>query len=76
MVDELKIGGIYEHYKGKRYLVKDVARHSESLELMVVYECLYENPLGKMWIRPLQMFQEKIEIDGRVLARFRLVDTN
>ena len=73
MKRELKIGGIYEHYKGNRYLVKDLVKHSESLEWMVFYECLYENPEGKNWVRPLEMFLEDVTIDGRVIPRFKLL---
>ena len=70
---ELVIGGVYEHYKGKRYLVHDLVRHSETLEELVYYECLYENDLGKMWVRPREMFLGTIEIDGQLRERFRFV---
>ena len=66
--------GVYEHYKGKRYRVIDVARHSESLEEFVLYECLYENELGKLWVRPKLMFLESIEIEGEVRPRFRWIE--
>ena len=59
---EIKIGGTYQHYKGMNYLVTGLARHSETMEWMVVYECLYENPAGKVWVRPLGMFTEEVEI--------------
>jgi len=72
-MDDLKIGGIYQHYKGKNYIVKDLARHSETLEWMVLYECLYENPEGKLWVRPLGMFLETVEIDGKSLPRFKYI---
>lgn len=48
--------GIYEHYKGKRYKVIGVAKHSETLEDLGVYEPLYESSLAKMWVRPISMF--------------------
>ena len=60
MVNGLKLGGIYQHYKGKNYRVIDLARHSETLEWLVIYECLYENPEGKIWVRPLCMFLETV----------------
>ena len=65
--------GIYEHYKGKRYEVVDVARHSETLELMVVYKALYEGefPKGSLWVRPLSMFKEKVLVKGRMVPRFK-----
>ena len=56
-------GGKYKHYKGKFYHVIDIVRHSETLEELVLYECLYENDLGKLWVRPKAMFFEKLE-DG------------
>jgi hypothetical protein len=63
--------GIYEHYKGKRYKVLGVAKHSETLEDLVVYEPLYENPLAKIWVRPIAMFTEMVEIDGQKVPRFK-----
>lgn len=73
MVKDLILGGIYQHYKGKNYKVIDLARHSETLEWLVIYECLYENPAGKIWVRPMSMFQETITIDGQVTPRFRYI---
>ena len=69
----VKVGGIYQHYKGKNYHVIDLARHSETLEWMVVYQCLYENPEGKIWVRPLGMFTEEIEFEGKLIPRFRYI---
>ncbi len=66
-------GGIYEHYKGMRYKFHGIVRHSESLEELVLYETLYENKLGKMWVRPLEMFTEWIELDGKSVPRFRFL---
>ena len=67
--------GIYEHYKGKRYEVVDVARHSETLELLVVYKALYQGefPEGFLWVRPLAMFQENIMVNDRSVPRFKFV---
>ncbi len=67
--------GLYEHYKGKRYQVVDVARHSESLELMVVYKALYKGdfPEGSLWVRPLTMFQENVSVNGKVMPRFKFI---
>ncbi len=64
---ELKLG-IYEHYKGKKYRVIGVAKHSETLEDMVVYEALYGNDLSKLWVRPLKMFLEEVEVNGKKLS--------
>ena len=60
--------GVYRHFKGKRYELLDFARHSETQEWMVVYRALYgENGL---WVRPLSMWSEKVERDGRCFTRF------
>lgn len=66
----LVIGGLYEHYKGKPYRVLGVVRHSETLEELVHYECLYENISGKFWVRPRAMFEEDVVIDGVSCPRF------
>lgn len=65
--------GIYQHFKGNQYQVVDIARHSENLEEVVVYKALYGD-FG-LWVRPLAMFAETIERDGKQIARFsRLSD--
>lgn len=58
--------GIYRHFKGsdKLYKVVGVATHSETLEDMVIYICLYGNEIGKTYVRPLNMFLEKVP-EGR-----------
>jgi hypothetical protein len=63
--------GLYRHYKGGEYEVIGVARHSESLEPMVVYRPLY-NDTG-WWVRPIEMFVGTVEIDGLVRRRFEPV---
>lgn len=73
MVEDLIIGGVYQHYKGKNYLVKDLARHTETMEWMVLYECLYENPEGRLWVRPLKMFLEIINLEGKSVPRFKYI---
>ena len=60
--------GLYRHYKGGEYEVVAAARHSESLDPMVVYKPLYED--RGWWVRPLRMFLEDVEIDGRRQPRF------
>lgn len=65
--DKIKLGK-YKHYKGNEYLVVDVARHSENLEDMVIYRCLYDQ-FG-LWVRPLEMFLENVIIDGVEQPRF------
>ena len=64
--------GIWEHYKGNRYQLIDVAYHSETLEPMVVYRALYGE--GALWVRPASMWCEAVTIDGKELPRFRLVE--
>lgn len=68
--------GIYQHFKGKRYEVIDIARHSETLEMMVVYKALYkgEFPEGSLWVRPLSMFQEMVSVDGKQVPRFEYLE--
>lgn len=63
--------GIYQHYKGNYYKVICTAKHSETEEEMVVYQCLYGD--HNYWVRPLAMFEEEIEVDGKVIKRFRYI---
>ena len=63
--------GIYQHYKGQLYQVFHVASHSETQEQLVVYQCLYGD--YSMWVRPLDMFTETVEIEGETLPRFKLI---
>ena len=62
--------GIYRHYKGREYRVFGIAKHSETLEDMVVYEALYENEVSSLWVRPLTMFTEIVVVDGVSMPRF------
>lgn len=64
--------GIYRHFKGNFYRVLSVAQHSETDELHVVYQAAYGEK--GTWIRPLSMFDELIERDGKTLRRFSYVD--
>lgn len=63
--------GKYRHYKGKEYEVLFVARHSETLEPMVVYKALYGD--GGIWVRPAFMWNEEIEISGKKVLRFEKI---
>jgi hypothetical protein len=67
--------GKYRHYKGKDYEVIGIARHSETLEEMVVYKALYESEFGKdsLWVRPKAMFLQKVVVDGREVDRFEFI---
>ncbi len=64
--------GLYRHYKGPYYKVFDVAKHSETQECLVVYQALYGEK--GMWVRPAEMFAEKVTIEGRSVDRFAYVD--
>lgn len=63
--------GIYQHYKGATYRVLGTAKHSESGDVCVVYQALY-GACG-LWLRPVSMFIEQVEVDGQRQARFALV---
>lgn len=71
---ELKPGSLYRHYKGKMYRIHGTARHSETLEEVVIYECLYENALGSMWVRPKGMFMETISTEKGLERRFAPIE--
>jgi tRNA-binding protein len=75
VLEEIVVGGIYKHYKGKLYRVKGLCRHSESLEELVHYECLYKNDLSSYWVRPKKHFLEEVSFDGKQEPRFLLVDS-
>ena len=63
--------GIWKHSKsGREYKVIGIAKHSETLEDMVVYEALYDNELAKLWVRPASMWEEEVEIEGVKQPRF------
>ena len=60
--------GRYRHYKGGEYEVVGVARHSETLEPLVVYRPLYN--VSGLWVRPYAMFFEDVEVEGQRVPRF------
>ncbi len=60
--------GIYQHYKGKTYQVIGVAKHSETEEEVVVYRAQYGE--RGLWVRPLQMFADQVENEGKLISRF------
>ena len=63
--------GIYRHYKGNLYQVLHMAKHSETEESLIVYRCLY-GEYG-VWVRPLAMFTETIEVNDKEVPRFELI---
>jgi len=64
----------FRHYKNKPYRYIGLVRHSETLEEMALYETLYENKLGTMWVRPKDMFFENVTIEGQSRARFQPIE--
>lgn len=63
--------GKYRHFKGNEYEVIAIAKHSETLEEMVVYKALYGD--GNIWVRPAKMWDETIERDGKTFKRFEYI---
>lgn len=63
--------GIYRHFKGNKYQVIGTAKHSETLEEMVVYRALY-GEFG-LWVRPASMWEETVERDGKTYQRFTYI---
>jgi hypothetical protein len=67
------VEGRYRHYRGRLYEVLGLARHSETLEELVVYRQLYDSerfPSGTLWVRPRAMFFGDVEVEGRRVPRF------
>ena len=71
MQNNIKLGR-YRHFKGNEYEVIGIAKHSETLEEMVVYRALYDE--GGLWVRPANMWNEVIERDGKKFKRFTYID--
>jgi cyclomaltodextrinase / maltogenic alpha-amylase / neopullulanase len=66
--------GIYKHFKGNKYEVLGVAKHSETREELVVYRALYGE--GELWVRPKEMFLEDVEVSGIRTPRFKYIEKN
>ncbi len=71
MSNEIKLGK-YRHYKGNLYEVLSLARHSETLEDMVVYRALYGD--GDVWVRPLSMWFDRVECENGSVLRFQYIE--
>ena len=67
---DIKLGK-YRHFKGMEYEVIGIAKHSETLEPMVVYRALYGE--GGLWVRPASMWQESVTRDGKTQPRFTYI---
>lgn len=69
-METIKLGK-YQHFKGNQYFVTEIAKHSETLEDMVVYRALYGD--GGVWVRPMAMWNQEVEVDGRKIKRFTYI---
>ena len=66
--------GIYRHFKGNEYELLFTAKHSETLEEMVVYKALYGD--GGVWVRPAHMWEEEVIHNGQTVKRFTYIGEN
>ena len=64
--------GKYRHFKGNEYEVIGIAKHSETLEEMVIYRALYGE--GGYWVRPASMWDEEVTRDGKTFRRFTYIE--
>lgn len=64
--------GRYKHFKGAEYEVIGIAKHSETMEELIVYQALYGE--RALWVRPISMFLDMKEIEGRLVPRFMLIE--
>ena len=71
---QVEINAIYKHYKGGLYRVIGIAKYSKTLEDLVIYEAIYDNPVSKLWARPVNMFTGKVVVDGKEVERFTKQD--
>jgi len=71
LAQSIEIGSVYEHYKGLRYKILAIGRHSETLEELAVYQAMYGE--NDVWVRPLAMFLENINEGSQ--PRFKLIKT-
>ena len=69
-MNEIKLGK-YRHFKGNKYEVIAIAKHSETTEDYVVYRALYGD--GGIWVRPASMWNETVERDGKTFKRFTYI---
>ena len=70
-MEEIKLGK-YRHYKGNMYEVIGFAKHSETLEDMVIYKALYGE--GQIWVRPITMWNEIVLVNGKQFKKFEFLE--
>ncbi len=70
-MDSNTIIGTYRHYKGNTYKVIGIAKHSETLEELVVYQALYGE--GQIWVRPKEIFFDTVDVNGERKSRFEKI---
>lgn len=63
--------GLYQHFKGKKYKVISIAKHSETLEDLVIYQAQYGKK--QIWVRPKKIFLEKVLIKNKKISRFKFI---
>lgn len=71
---DIKINGIYKHYKGRLYKVIAIGTHTETNENLIIYEAQYGNHL--IWCRPFSMWNDIVEYNGNNVKRFELIEEN
>lgn len=64
---------LYRHYKGRYYKVRGEVVHSETLERLILYDCLYKNEISQFWVRPKDLFFSRLESDENASLRFELI---
>ena len=74
-MNEIIVGGIYRHFKSptNRYKIIGIAKNSVDLSDMVIYEAQYENPLAKLWARPIDDFTSEVMFEGKKIKRFEKI---
>jgi hypothetical protein len=69
----VQVGAVYRHYKGNHYRIIALAKDCDTLEDLVVYRCLYDNPTSQIWTRKLASFIEVFMLEGKLISRFERV---
>ncbi len=72
-MQNVRVWEVYRHYRWTIYKIIGIWKHSETLEDLVIYEALYDNPVSKIWCRPLSNFTEEILIQNKKIKRFEIV---